>query len=687
MARILQKIFSLTLFPGCVFLVITLMIFNCVFAQSNVWPSYLTVPESGEEGEESQENDSNCVKLKNGASWYQTAKELNVIDWRIETDKYSFDQQSQYNLLLYNRKTRDHTFSLPGSVSRKNLLLPSGKLGIEWVPKLNYRVRTDINTFQSTADLGPIAEATFFTIPVKIRTGVSADVWKEEMLERNFFSVLKNYSSDAGYYIGCELGDYSKPVYNLPLYMSFRASGRSIRDAGLGLMMGNVLYANELGTGDSLIFYLSDSLSNGRESYLNQGTTFTTSPWRILHCFSVSGGIAGEERLGFKPSGYYTYSLRTTKYPSGTELYSDMKSMGNNVGFQLSTNNRYFCNYYGGIVIGWNNQNWMYNDVHINSRIMKGNVSDSLLAAANNNDNLTFTAQMDHTVEIPLIWKFSLLYHMQVSRESKNYGNYFLYTGNGRLDTMWNQLERDGVEKLHHLELARRDSGLVQGGVYCDYGKSLLYYLRKEWSGTSRIRRTMKVGGFLTVMVGKFFINEDISFQGEKSDFVFKTVHSEPYNRPPQQRDFHSVLSGSWKFNETFKIFSSWDERYGDDGLWYGREYILDSTLAGDYYAIQNKTNDYIISIHLELSLSKMNIFIGGSFRDIYHLRYSKTDKGYVPSLVGEGYLYEPFIEGQAKLAGFYIKGKIKRNFNTIDPARWKRDENWDMYLSVQKEW
>jgi hypothetical protein len=686
MVEVLQKIYWLIQHPILAAVTILCLTQGVGYAQSNVWPDYLSVLKN-DESEDEDQKDSNWLRFDNRASWYQTAKELNTIDWQVEGKKYIFAQQSQYSLLLYNRKMRDHIYSLPGSILKKNVIIPTGKIGLEWTPKLNYKIRPDTNTFLSTVDVGPLAEAEVYSVPIKVRTGISADVWKEAMLERSIFSAFKDYSSDAGYYLGCEIGDYTKPFKSLPLFFNIRASGRSIRNAGLGLFMGNMLFTNDLGSGDSIVFFVSDSLSNGSESYLNQGTTFTTSPWRILHNFTVSSGLKCAERLGFRPSGYYQYTLRTLKYPAGTELYSDMKSQNHKAGLQLSTENRFFFNYVGGIDLGWNDQNWMYNDKNINKHIRKGSVADSLLAAADNNDNLMFIAQMNHDVSIPLLWKFCLLYNFQISRESKNYKNYFIYSNGSDIDSMWNQFERDGVEKLHHLEISRKDSCLIQGGVYCDFGKVSIHNLRKEMSGASCDRRTMKMGGMLTFSLGKLYINEDIFFQGEKTEYVFKEVHSEPSKRPPQQRDFHSLMTGAWIFNDIFRLVCKWDQRYKDDGRWYGREYMLEETQKGNFYAIENKNTDYILSMRLEMETSGMNLSAGGLFRDTYHLFYNTKDTAYIPDQVGEGYFFEPYIEGAASLYGFFVKGKVKRNFNTIDPERWNKYENWDISLLLQKEW
>ncbi len=697
MARILQTIFSLTHVPGLILLVITFMTCKSVSAQSNVWPSYLEVPLS----DEVLESDSNWLRVRNAASWYEKAIESNIVDWRVETDKNSFSQQSQYTLKLDNREIREHIFSLPGNIMRKNVLVPSGKLGVEWVPRLNYKVRKDTSTYHSTIDVGPIAEADMLSMPIKVRTGVSADVWNEAMVGNSVFSIFKKYYWDTGYYLEGELGDFSKPILDMPLYFNLHASGRSIRDAGLGLVMGNLLYANDLGSGDSLVIYVSDSLSNGKESYLNQGTKFTTSPWRILHSFSASSGLKFAERLGFCPSGYYSFGLRTIKYPAGTELYNDVKSVSHKTGLQLSTQHRYFFNYSGGIELGWSDQDWMYKNKTIPDRITKYNGSDSImvmaenrarsLANANNKDNLMFTARMDHDVSIPLLWKFILFYNFKISRESKQYSNYFLYIANGSSDTVRNQLESDGVDRLHHLEISRRDSGIVQGGVFCDYGKVVQYNLRKGNSAMSGTRKTLKMGGFCSLTYGKLFLNEDFYLQGLKWEYIFKKYHTAPFNRPPQQRDFYSMLSGAWFFSEKIKLICGWNERFGDDGNWYGKEYMSSADTVYDYYAIQNKKNEYTITMQLSVSLSNLNVSIGGSFKDTYKRSYGKEIIDSVPVFdyypVKEGYYYIPFIEFETAVRNFNISGKVKRNFNTFDDQRWDRYKNWDMSLLIEKEW
>jgi hypothetical protein len=104
-----------------------------------------------------------------------------------------------------------------------------------------------------------------------------------------------------------------------------------------------------------------------------------------------------------------------------------------------------------------------------------------------------------------------------------------------------------------------------------------------------------------------------------------------------------------------------------------------------DYYAIENKKNDYIISMHLDMTLSQINISAGGSFRDTYTQSYNAKDTSYIPVL--EGYSYIPFVVCEASWSGFTIKCKVKRDFNTIDPERWSTYKNWDITFLLQKEW
>lgn len=693
MAEILQKIFRVNRYIGFCVSVIFFLAGRNIVAQSNVWPDYLNVPENTDE---EQQGDSSWLRFDNRLSWYEKVNETNTIDWRFENKKNSFSQQSHYFLKMDNRESREHSYSLPGNFMRKNVLGPSGKIGFEWIPKLNYKVRDDSSTFHSTVDIGPVAEAKLFSVPINVRTGVSTDVWEEAMEGNNIFSVFENQSWDAGYYLESEFGDYSKPVFNMPFYFTLRASGRSIRNAGLGLVMGNALYTKEIGLGDSIVIHISDSLSNGKESYLNQGTMFTTSPWRILHNFSITGGIKSAERLGFRLLGYYRYNYRTITYPSGTDLYNDMKGKNNKATLLLSTQNRYFFNYNGGIELGWNDQDWMYKNKNIKTRIIKSDGNDNslvaaenrekMLATANNKDNLTFAANMEHNVIVPLLYKFSLYYNFRIFRESKKYSNYYLLIDHGRADTIRNQLESDWVDNFHHIELSRRDSNsMLQCGTYCDYGKVVMHNLRKSLSGISNTRKNMKIGGFVSLSLNKLHLSEELFLQGQKFDYIFKKLHTKPSARPQQQRDFYSMLSGSWTFNDNVKLVCSWNERYGDDGRWYGKEYVIDGDEKSDYYAIQTKKNDCAITMHIETAFTHFKILAGGTFRDTYNKSFDADDSIYVPVL--EGYRYIPFIECETMLSGFYFKFKIKRDFNTVDPELWNKYKNWDFTFLMQKEW
>jgi hypothetical protein len=635
--------------------------------------------------EDNTTDDSNSLILSNEFSFYQTLKEKNSIAYNFTDERYYFNQQSEYLLAVYNRKTADHTFALPGYIYKKNVPWQTSNLGIEWIPKLNYKVRADEKTFQSTIDVGPVFSSKFFTIPLKVRTGVSADVWKENITDHVFQSILHNYSSDPGYYVGGEFGDETHIIPGMPLYFSFKATGRSVRNAGLGLLMGNLLYVHDPGSGDSLIFSASDSLSNGKESFLNQGATFLTTPWRIVHGLAAGGGLKTAERVGFRTSMFYRYTQHSARYPSDSSQLNDVMNRGHHINLQLSSLDHFFFNYSGGFECIWSAQDWLYHSDALPS-VVRSSV-DVRKSTVNLDDHSTFIANMDHDLAVPLPAQCTLEYRYHISRESNTYNNYFVYTGSSNRDTIRNQMENDGVERLHHLGLTRSDSNMFYGGVEYDYGTSVLHYLRKERSGSSRTRVTHRIGTFLGLHYGKLALKEEITIQGEKSEYVFRDAHVDPFDPPPQSRNLNSLLTGSWTFNERYIFVCKWNEQYRDDGRWYGKEYMSDTAGNVDYYAIQNKTNDYSIAMHLEIALSQIDIKVGGSFRDIYSRRYSAIEKKYISSEIGEGYLYEPFVQFYYQVETVMVGCKVKRNFNTIDPQRWSLDNNWDITLSTVIVW
>ena len=150
-------------------------------------------------------------------------------------------------------------------------------------------------------DVGPVLKTNFKGIPVETRAGIAAYGWNDNIRGGLLGTDWEGYDSDPGYFCGVSLGDPSRPVGNLPLFISFQGIGKQIRNNGLGLIMGSALYKNTLPSGDSIFIYAGDSLLNGKDVYLrtNLGSgVYQSSPWRIRHSLTASGGLRAAPRFG-----------------------------------------------------------------------------------------------------------------------------------------------------------------------------------------------------------------------------------------------------------------------------------------------------------------------------------------------------------------------------------------------------
>jgi len=661
-------------------------------SQSNLWPSVFMVP--GQADNESQ-NDSSYLSISNRITILEMLKNESRVRWQKSDSRYKMEQNADYVLSNYNVNTRNQYLDLSGSLLFNHFESNNLWLGLDWMPVAVYNKRQSGGVFQSKLDAGPVLRAEVFRIPLAVRAGVSANIWNENVSKAVFRSGFSGFNSDPGLYAGCEIGDPSQKLNFFPVYLNIKAIGRSINNNGLGIIMGSVLAAEQLQSGDSIFIYAGDSLSNGKELYLGESegnTIYKPTPWNINHSMSAATGLKMKERLGFVPAAFYRFNLKSTSYPSDRFSLNDVKTVANSLNFQLSTSEIYFFDYSGGIEISWEDEDWLFTKklgTALNTQVVADSqtIIENMQIKANVNDKNSIVSKTDHYFLIKFPRNFFLDYALGVNRDARMYNNHYLSGG----EKTWNHNESDNVRILHHAGLFYEEEKKVHLELYGDYKKTYSYYYRKERSGESRIRQGYKIGSRILYSNNRFSIDEELYAECDITDYKFPYAHKDTldfyFDPPPYSRRVSSVMRTKWSIREDFHLTGMWIETYSDFGKWYGREYF-EEEISKEYYAIESKTIDYLIQAGIEIDFDKISFSSACSFRDIYYRSYDFKSDSYTIEDLGDGYIFEPSMKLTHYSDKLRLQMSVGRRINTKDDSKWDFKKNWDIaFIAEGRFW
>jgi hypothetical protein len=671
------------------------LVFSCGVsaAQSNEWPSLLSVPEKTDTAV-----DSTRLHLSSDAKVFENTEKTNSrLDWTHEFYSWQLQQRCIF-ATTYDRPygATNQLYDFSGSVMRDSVFLTSGSLGLEWTPVSYLNLRDSGGGFQTTGDFGPVMQWNVRDIPVRIRGGVSGSGWNNNLPPHFVDSRLVDFHGDAGMYGAFSAGNPTVKLFGRPLYVTTEAFVRSVSKVGIAVINGSALYAHELVSGDSLFAYYGDSLSNGKERYW--GSTggqqqYINSPWRIARSLNASGGIKFKERRSLHPAIVYSYSENSVEYPRLSGIPSDVRTRLQSLNLLAGIKGKMPLVYRGGIRIWWGTEEWLFKNDHLYSvadNFHRGNsqkdtlIEDSLTVKLN--DHRIYRAMTDHSVGLTLPHGMSLEYKLGMFRDSKTY-NFYILDSILPKDTIRRYDDDDAITVNHLLNFKFPQFHGVDAEVYGEYSVYSLNYLKKQRSAANQTENGYLLGLNLSYKPSeRFMLSERATADAELFDYLYKKSHlNEP---PPYKRRFSSLCMGVWKISDSWEINGRWDENYYDDGVWNGHEYF-DSTradsLGTDYYAINNKTTDYSVELGLAMVQKKFRIESGCRLQDVYARYFSNNT--YLTNNGGKGYIVEPFAEFLFTYNWLSLKGRIVRIINTLAPDKAVFRRNWDIHLAGQAAW
>ncbi|MBN1578636.1 MAG: hypothetical protein JW913_18880 [Chitinispirillaceae bacterium] len=671
------------------------------FPQSDYWPAELAVTDTtGTSSADSDsmpgsssdsipktgqatpvESDSTALWLSSEVSLYQTFKTGNSLGFERRLPWGSFTQSVVYGYQQLDVKSSIQYLDFSGNVTRQEFPMRGMGAGIEWAPIVSYS-RCSTGVVESNVDIGPFITHTLFTVPYAVRGGLYGYAWNSS-IESLSSTPLDSYHGDPGVYGSCSIGNPSRKIMSLPLFLTIEAQGRAIRGNNIGRFRGSVLYADEFpffGGGDSLFLHLGDSITNGKELFIGSvggKSFFSPTSWRINHTLSASAGFKMKERLGMLPRWYYQWYLHSISYPSNVSSLDDIRTAGQLFGLGLQTKEDRKLWYSGGIEFKWEFEDWLFRRRVADDATLTDENVDALMA--NLNDHRSVIARSDHKVRLHLPLRLTAEYDMGATKDSKRYT--FSYMDSSAVRKM-NQNENDNVQidQKVSLRFDGRDS-LYFITLYGRYGKLYDYFYRALRSADSRQTREYRIGLEAGCSAGQFEVREHLYGDAEVADYYFKKIEGVPNKAPPYDRVVSSTLNGKWKIREDrMNLIGAWTEIYNDNGYWYGRAYWPDSSdITEEYYAIDRKAIQYWIDLSLETIFESCSLTVGIWFQDVFQREFDAKNRDYIVSRLDQGYGIEPYLRFVWRPRLCLFKFTVRRNFLTRDAERLNWKKNWEL--------
>jgi hypothetical protein len=658
-----------------------------VCAQSNVWPLIFSVPDTGV-----AEEKSSGFFASNDFSYYKLLENQNAAQWIYDNDTVMFEQNWKYDLTYTNKTRLKQYYDLSGCVFRNFPSFAQSQIGLGWTPEISYR-SGDTGKFYSNIDIGPILRMNIVQIPFEVKGGVVGTGWNEEILGKIFSEHLSSFHGEPGFYGGGRIGDSLRGIANLPLFVNVQAFGKSVNQTRSGMVMGTVLFAHELGSGDSLFVYAGDSLLNGKEVFLSGksigNSSSLTPPWRINNILHVSGGLKGKERLGFFPAAVYTLQHSSVEYPSKPGYYEDIRTFSQSVNFLLMTGDKFFFDYSGGISFAGGEEDRFFRNGNRNpgKYIPKNDTSLYL------NDYHSIGAESDHELRINFPLGFAAEYSLHAFKDSKRYPVLYI----APKDSVTNPDENDHIRIMHHAGLLVDSLVGFSARVYGEYGKTYFYYYRAIMSGTSNEKENYRIG-IDAKYSGKrnFTIAEKIFCEADVTEFYFKyndykrdssltSISLPPISLPPYSRRLSSVLSINWLVHKNVNFFGSWTEICTDNGQWYSREYFDSSKVnfQNDSYAVERKSVNYELHFSTALLFEKILVRAGGTVSDIFERNFDVESGDYVLKNPKKGYSLEPVLSFKLDFGFLQAQGRVRKLIGTSDKLKETFKDKWDINLNT----
>jgi hypothetical protein len=445
--------------------------------------------------------------------------------------------------------------------------------------------------------------------------------------------------------------------------------------------MGSALLLNGLESGDSLLIYYGDSVSNGNEAYLGEGSDgkarYINAQWRIERSMLVSGGAKGAARFHTVPSLVYSYRQHVKTVPKEPNALKDKKATQHSVSFQLGADSTLTFGYLGGMGFVFEREDRLFGN-QVSRTLSSGN-ADSLIE--NNQDHDGTGAEMSHQLAVPLGEAVVLSYDYSIARMSITYPNWYLDPADPG-DTVRFGGDNDQLNQEHTVgvELPGSDTwGLRLRGRFA---KQILNYIRSSRSSRNNTDREYLVEALLDLMPRDFLsIGEHLSAETYATEYMFPEAYL--LDPPPYRRKFASVLCAEWTVSPLVTVGGEWTQLFYDQGQWCSPEYFPPDSAVRTGYGQQYKTTEYKVSLFARLTLDWLQGECGGQVGDIYPQVF-RSGRFVLDRNQEEGYVLEPYMELLAAFVERYeIMARVKPRLELMknNGGGWGVHDYWDLGL------
>ncbi|MBN1130860.1 MAG: hypothetical protein JXA71_17865, partial [Chitinispirillaceae bacterium] len=396
---------------------------------------------------------------------------------------------------------------------------------------------------------------------------------------------------------------------------------------------------------------------------------------------------------GFRPSVIYAYAENSVAYPTIMSVLSDVRQGLQSLTFQLGTNPDFPIVYQGGLKFSWGAETWLFKSDLSNSALNlpflspeeQKKLTDSLNVKLL--DQNKYFATSDHRIVITLPSGMLMSYTLAAFRDSRTH-TFSYRPGASDTGTIRSSEDNDRITINNRAGIAVGDFHGLDAEFYGVYSTYMLNYLKKEKSANNITDKGYRLGLNMTYRpTDRITLDERLSADAEVSEYIYKSMHRDPFDPPPYQRRLSSLLTVVGKVGEGWEILGRWAENVYDNGRWYGREYRKDDSLKdkSGYYAIENKTIDYTLEAGCAMVRSALRIEGGCLFREIFDLRFDENR--YVNTNYNRGYIIEPYTEFRGRYRRFSLRGRVTRMILTKSDDRFQFRKNWDISILGTALW
>ena len=670
--------------------IIVCLAIQITYCQVNQWPAELMLTQDTAK----TAKDTNFTAFISGQRQYMNTFD-NVDTLKINQNDSGHEARQLVSYWLEKSElfnSRKQFFDLSGAAVKKNVLLPGVSMGFDWTPILLFNSQETSQGALGSMDFGPVVRFSPFQVPMTLRAGVSGKIENDSLpMERIGSLHPDDFGKDRGFYGAFGVGKTNVPLPHIPLFINAQGYGRSMKSSHLFAGIGQAQFFRDVPTGDTISVLYTDSLINGKDALMGEGTNgksyFLNIPDRIERSYEIKGGIKGKYRFHLQPAFVYSFSRYSLNYqslnagsPERPNL-GDRRNTNQSVAFMLGNDPSFFINYSGGLRVNWENEEKLFgNKIDMTKPADSANI-DTLKVKLN--EYTGYKAAMDHTLSILSKSGRGLQYAFNISRYSKTFPNYY-YQG---ADTTRNNSDQDWILQSHHLDIIPVSGDVGKITVSGAYSTNLRYYLKAEESAYNSVDYIYNIG--ITTMAKtseRFNLLYGLTAAAKRTEYEFPDQYAKVSSIPPYySRGITSDLTLSYSLTKSIFLTVEWPEHYQDEGAWYGRESIDTTILTTDsaralftpYYGILRKQWNHRLSLTLGDTVDKpLQGQCGVSIERIVRTKYNVLQSVFIPDNQGTKYVIVPYVAFNSKVGDhFSILLKLKRYIDTID------DDYWDFTL------